>query len=94
MRFLNMVSGTLLGAVPGMLLMSVGQLVTGGGDGMILFGLGGVLLIFVGLIGGAVLGWNTDPWLRGHGVLATIVGLVTVLLLGGWLVMEGFGPPG
>ncbi len=94
MRFLNMVSGALLGVVPGLLVMAIGQVLTDGGDGMILFGMGGVLLTLAGLIVGAVLGWNTDPWLRGHGVLATIVGLAIVLLLGGWLVVEGFGPPG
>jgi len=64
-----------------------------GGDGMIPFGMGGVLLALVGLIVGAVLGWTRDGWLGGHSVLGAIVGLATVLLLGGWLVVEGYGPP-
>ena len=87
-----MVSGALLGVVPGLLVMAIGQVLTGGGDGMILFGAGGIALILAGLIVGAALGWNTDPWLRGHGVLGTIVGLASVLLFGGWLVVEESGP--
>ena len=59
MRFLTMLTAGLLGAVPGALLMTIGWVVTdGGGDGMIPFGMGGVLLIFVGFIFGAVFGWR------------------------------------
>ena len=93
MRFLNMLSGALLGAVPGLLLMAVGYILTDGGDGMIPFGLGGVALILVGIVVGAGEGWTRDDWLNGHGVLGAIVGLATVLLLGGWLVVVGGGPP-
>ena len=73
--------------------MGIGLMVTGGGDGMILFGMGGVALILVGLIVGGVWGSRTDSWLSDHSVLGLIVGVVTVFLLGGWLVAIGSGPP-
>ena len=72
--------------------MGIGLMVTGGGDGMILFGMGGVALILVGLIVGGVWGSRTDSWLSDHSVLGLIVGVVTVFLLGGWLVTVGSGP--
>jgi hypothetical protein len=75
MRFLNFLAGVLLGAVPGLVVLAIGQIVTDGGDGMILFGMGGVALIFVGLIVGGAWGWKSDGWLSGHSVLGAVVGL-------------------
>ena len=50
MRFPNMMFGGLLGAVPGVLLIAIGQIVTDGGEVMLEIGMGGVLLTLAGLI--------------------------------------------
>ena len=90
---MNTLSGALFGAVPGLVLLAVGLIVTGGGDAMFFFGPWGVTLTLVGFIAGGVWGSRTDGWLSDHSVLGLIVGLVTVVLLGGLLVAVGSGPP-
>ena len=81
MRFLNMLFGGLLGAVPGVLLISVGQIVTNGGEWMLIVGFWGVLLSVVGLIVGAALGSQRSDWLSGQGALGAAIGLVPGLLV-------------
>ena len=81
MRFLNMLFGGLLGAVPGVLLIAIGQIVTDGGEVMLEIGFGGVLLSVVGLIVGLVLGWKRSGWLNGQGVLGAAIGLMAGVIL-------------
>ena len=83
MRFLNMLFGGLLGAVPGVLLMAIGQIVTNGGEVMLEIGFGGVLLSVVGLTVGAVLGWQKSGWLNSLGVLGAAIGLMPGVIMAG-----------
>jgi len=63
------------------LLISVGQSVTNGGEWMLIVGFWGVLLSVVGLIVGAVLGRKRSGWLNGQSVLGAAIGLVPGLLV-------------
>ena len=81
MRFLNMLFGGLLGAVPGVLLMAIGQIVTNDGEVMLEIGFGGVLLSVVGLTVGAGLGWQKSGWLSSQGVLGAAIGLMPGVIM-------------
>ena len=74
MRFLNMLFGGLVGAVPGLLIFNF----TGEN---ILVGLVGFVLVIVGFIVAAVVGWKRSGWLSGQGVLGAVIGLVPGVIL-------------
>ena len=86
-------AGALFGAVPGLLFWITGLVVTGGGDGMILFGMGGIGLTLVGLVIGATRVSRRDTWISRNAGVGLIAGLVTVVLLVIWLFAIGSGPP-
>lgn len=81
MRFLSTLFAALLGTVPGVLLMAIGQIVTGGGEVMLTIGLGGVALTFIGFVVGAIIGWKRPGWLTGRGAIGAAVGMVPGLVL-------------
>jgi len=92
MRFVATLIGGLVGALPGLLLIALGQLVTGGGDGMIGFGMGGVALMAVGFFGGMVWGWRNHGWFSSHLIVSIVGGLLSVATIVGVSIAVG-GPP-
>lgn len=83
MRLLTALTGGLLGVMPGLLLIALGTAITGGGDGMIPFGLGGLALIAVGVVAGAVLGWRLHSRFANQGIAVAVTGLAAVLAIVG-----------
>lgn len=92
MRFFATLIGGLLGVIPGLILIVLGQLLTGGGDGMIPFGMGGTALVAVGAIAGVVVGWRNQGWFSSHLVVSIVGGLVSVALIANVWIAVG-GPP-
>lgn len=92
MRFLATLIGGLLGVLPGLLLIGFGLVVTGGGDGMIPYGMGGAALILVGVIAGGVVGWRGQSWIAAHLLLSVSGTLVaTAVIVVVWVAASG--PP-
>lgn len=84
--------GILTGMLPGLFLLALGQWVTGGGDGMIGFGMVGVLLIVVGASFGGVVGWRRHVWVSSHLPVSLIAGAVSVVaIVAIWVSVSG--PP-
>jgi len=92
MRLLATLVGGLLGVLPGLLHIAFGQLATGGGDGMIGFGVGGVSLMAVGFIAGAVVGWRNHDWFSSHVIVSMAGGLLSVASIVAVSIALG-GPP-
>lgn len=93
MRFLAVLLGIVLGAIPGVGVIALGQLLTGGGDGMIPFGLGGIMLGIGGMIIGGVWGWRRRETLRAHRVGGLVLAIVAVASLAGLSVVAMGSPP-
>ena len=74
MRFLNMLFGGLVGAIPGVTIANL----SGENLGLTLIGL---LLMIVGFIYGLVKGWINSGWLNRQGVLGALIGLVPGVIL-------------
>lgn len=92
MLVLATVVGGLVGVLPGLLLIALGQLVTGGGDGMIGFGMGGVGLIVIGAVGGALRGWRNQAWFSSHLLVSVLGGLASAaVVVFVWVAVSG--PP-
>jgi len=92
MRFFATLIGGLVGVIPGLLVIVLGQLLTGGGDGMIPFGIGGAALVAVGAIAGVVVGWRNQSWFSSHLIVSIVGSLVSVALIAGVWIAFG-GPP-
>jgi len=92
MRFLAALIGGLVGVLPGLLLIALGQMLTDGGDGMIPFGMGGVALSVLGAIAGVVVGWRNHGWFTSHLIVSIAGGLVSVALIAAVAMAVG-GPP-
>lgn len=84
-------AGALIGAMPGLVLWAIGLIVTGGGDGMIPFGMGGVTLTLIGLIGGFAWGSRPDSWPVRNSGIGAVTGSAGVLVLVGGLIALGGG---
>lgn len=92
MRFLSTLIGGLIGVLPGLLLIALGLGLTGGGDGMIPYGIGGIAVVLVGMIVGGVAGWRSPGWLASYPWSSAIGGLaVTAAIVGIWVAASG--PP-
>jgi hypothetical protein len=74
MRFLNMLFGGLVGAVPGWVISGLG------GENLNVV-LGGLLLVPIGFIVGAVVGWRRSGWLNAQGALGAVIGLIPGVIL-------------
>lgn len=86
--------GGLLGVLPGLLLVVLGQSVTSGGDGMIGYGMGGVALMVVGVVAGAVWGWRNHEWFSSHLFVSMLGGLVSaVAIVVVWVAVSGSPDP-
>ncbi len=69
-----MLFGGLVGAVPGLIISGLA------GENL-LIALGGFLLVPVGFIVGAVVGWRRSGWLNTQGALGAVIGLIPGVIL-------------
>ena len=79
MRLVGALLGGLFGVLPGLLLILLGRLMTGGGNGTIPFGLAGMVFAVVGVIPGAVPGQRYHGWIPEN---LRVPAVVVALLIG------------